>query len=102
MSQRLRVLQLYRAALKDAQSWAIDRTEWYKQAAILRTRFKEGKAVDNPREALALLEKGEAEFERTKHPDPYIPCTALNGSKWERNTPPPANVCEWDPTNAAH
>ena len=65
------VTRLYRKSLKHLLSWAIDRRLWRRQALELRDRFDANKDVDHS-QALRLLQEGEAEFERRKHPDPYI------------------------------
>eukprot|EP00056_Hartaetosiga_gracilis_P021238 m.23328 g.23328 ORF g.23328 m.23328 type:complete len:99 (+) comp8964_c0_seq1:47-343(+) len=89
-----RVLRLYRHALKDSKSWCIDRAFWREEALALRARFEKNRNERNTIVAQKLLEQGEAEFESNKHPDPYTPPTALDGSKWERNIPPPSWIVE--------
>ncbi|EGD73789.1 hypothetical protein PTSG_05482 [Salpingoeca rosetta] len=87
------VLRLYRHMLKDSKSWAVDRGVWMKHAATIRQRFETHRTA-NPAEAAKLLAAEQAKFESNKHPDPYRPCTSLDGSKWERNCPPPADVVQ--------
>eukprot|EP00048_Salpingoeca_helianthica_P015120 m.225151 g.225151 ORF g.225151 m.225151 type:complete len:132 (-) comp16627_c0_seq1:143-538(-) len=89
-----RVLRLYRHALQHSRSWEVNRKLWRQEALALRERFEKHRGETNRIVAQQLLEAGEAEFEREKHPDPYKPCTALDGSKWERNIPPPHWACK--------
>lgn len=63
----------------------------------IRDRFEAHKNETNVEVSEKLLLDGEAEFEREKHPDPYKPCTAVGGSKWERNLPPPKWACQMTP-----
>ncbi len=108
-----RVTRLYRNSLKHMLSWTIDRQTWRKQALELRMKFDEHKDEKDRNKAIQLLEDGEDEFNFLKHPDPYIckhteimikyhhnnsMCIAIapeapEGSKWERNLPPPPWVC---------
>lgn len=67
-----RVTRLYRRSLKDLLSWAIDRPLWREKALELRDRFDANKGIKDPRIALRVLEEGEAEYEKFKHPQPYI------------------------------
>jgi len=70
----------------------------YRANAIeLRRRFDQNKDERNYVKAKNFLEAGTVEFHREKHPDPYKPCTALDGSKWERNVHPPAETCQMTP-----
>eukprot|EP00053_Salpingoeca_punica_P001582 m.34102 g.34102 ORF g.34102 m.34102 type:complete len:113 (+) comp11104_c0_seq1:47-385(+) len=91
-----RVLRLYRLALQHSRSWAIERPLWRAEALKLRARFDANKNA-SVKQAAKLLEDGEAEFFMKKHPDPYKPCVALDGSKWERNVPPPPEVVHTRP-----
>ena len=71
-----KVTRLYRKSLKHLLSWTIARDVWREQAIDLRDRFDDNKHVDLAL-AMKLLEQGEKEFEKHKHPDPYIgklPC----------------------------
>ena len=67
-----RVTRLYRRSLKDLLSWAIDRPLWREKALELRDRFDANKAIKDPRVALKVLEEGEAEYQKYRHPQPYI------------------------------
>ena len=67
-----RVVRLYRNSLKHLLSWTVDRQLWRVEAVKLRERFDAAKNINDVRRARKLLEEGEAEFEKNKHPDPYI------------------------------
>ena len=67
-----RVLRLYRNSLRHSLSWIIDRQSWRVEALKLRARFDANKGIRDMRLATKLLEEGEAEFNASKHPDPYI------------------------------
>ena len=41
-----------------------------------------------------LVSDGEAYLEKFRHPDPYKFPTQNEGSKWERNIPPPKHVSD--------
>lgn len=66
-----KVTRLYRRALKHMLSWTVQREMWRKEACALRATFDGNKHVDIV-QGMKLLEEGETEFERHKHPDPYI------------------------------
>eukprot|EP00042_Codosiga_hollandica_P024859 m.107086 g.107086 ORF g.107086 m.107086 type:complete len:112 (-) comp51692_c0_seq1:149-484(-) len=89
----LQVLRLYRNALLTARHWAVDRAVWRQEAVALRARFDAHKHEHDRARAALLLAQGEAELASSTHPDPYRPPTALEGSKWERNTPPSHETC---------
>lgn len=72
LSHVQRVTRLYRSSLKHLLSWCIDRQTWRIEALKLRDRFDASKNLTDRREINKLLLEGEAEFERLKHPDPYI------------------------------
>jgi len=67
-----RVTRLYRRSLKHLLSWHISRAVWREEAMELRAWFDENKYIKDYGEANKMLEIGEAEFEKRKHPDPYI------------------------------
>eukprot|EP01147_Barroeca_monosierra_P002438 gene2438-5378_t len=94
-SHRQAVLRLYRYMLRDSRSWAIDYNLWMKHATELRSKFEANRYVDL-RTAQNLLADAQRDYENNKHPDPYRPCTSLDGSKWERNLPPPAEPSSWN------
>ena len=72
LSHAQRVTRLYRRSLKHLLSWAIDRSVWRHEAVNLRARFDANKHVKDMKRATALLEAGERDFEKHKHPSPYI------------------------------
>ena len=67
-----RVTRLYRRSLKHILSWVIERDKWRIEALKLRDRFDATKNLTDSRKINQLLLEGEAEFERLKHPAPYI------------------------------
>eukprot|EP00731_Ephydatia_muelleri_P018747 Em0011g787a len=97
LSHAQRVTRLYRNAQKHLLSWTVDRQAWRQEAVILRAKFDAHKDLKDIARAAQLLEEGEREFERRKHPDPYISPEAPEGSKWERNMAPPPHVLEMLP-----
>ncbi|XP_004363349.1 NADH dehydrogenase 1 beta subcomplex subunit 9 [Capsaspora owczarzaki ATCC 30864] len=97
----VRVTRLYRQSLKHSLSWAIDRQIWRREALLLRERFDLNKAETNEIKIRDLVEAGEAEFEAKRHPDPYIFPSAIDGSKYERNVPPPPGVLHMTPQEEA-
>ena len=50
----------------------VSRRSWRPEALKIRARFDAAKDVRDVKLASALLERGEAELEALKHPDPYI------------------------------
>lgn len=72
LSHAQRVTRLYRNAQKHLLSWTVDRQAWRQEAVILRAKFDAHKDLKDIARAAQLLEEGEREFERRKHPDPYI------------------------------
>ncbi|RVD84491.1 uncharacterized protein DFL_006240 [Arthrobotrys flagrans] len=83
------VPSLYRRALKTSLDWSVRRDIWRPQALAIRQLFEANKDVRAPKQLQALIAETEAELEKWKHPDPYLPPTAPGGSKWERNLPCP-------------
>jgi hypothetical protein len=59
----------------------------------LHKKFEVGMKTDLKRGTL-LLEKGEHELWEWRHPEPYTFPTSVGGSKWQRNVPPPAHICD--------
>lgn len=72
ITHQQRVMRLYRNSLKHLLSWCIDRQLWRREALILRDRFDENKYEKDRRKVNKILEAAEAEFERMKHPFPYV------------------------------
>ena len=63
-------------------------------AIILRARFDANKNEKNLAVSEKLVEDGEAELARNRHPDPYTQPTEKGGTKWQRNTPVPTSLLE--------
>ncbi|GLB34083.1 putative complex 1 protein (LYR family) [Lyophyllum shimeji] len=87
-AHRIYVKSLYKRYLKNSLDWTIRRDLWRPQALLIRAEFEQNRDVHDPRALAAILEKAEADLAEKKHPDPYIPPTFPEGTKWERNIPP--------------
>ncbi|KAI0340914.1 hypothetical protein BDW22DRAFT_366353 [Trametopsis cervina] len=83
------VKSLYRRYLTNELNWTIRRDVWRGQALAIRAEFDRNRDVHDPRALASILEKAEADLAERAHPDPYRPPTAPDGTKWERNAPPP-------------
>merc|ERR1712226_1064175 len=91
-AQRERVRILYRRALKDTLNWAVHRHLFYQDASELRERFEVHKHVEDPDTIDRMIEDGEAQYNKWRHPDPYIVPWAPGGSKFTRNPTPPSGI----------
>ncbi|KAH9938007.1 uncharacterized protein B0H18DRAFT_965079 [Fomitopsis serialis] len=80
---------LYRRYLNNELNWTINRNAWRGRAIAVRAEFERNRNVHDPRELSAILQKAEADLAERLHPDPYRPPEAVDGTKWERNLPPP-------------
>ncbi|GAA5832485.1 hypothetical protein JCM3766R1_003095 [Sporobolomyces carnicolor] len=83
------VKHLYRRALKGALDWYVRRDLWRNKAIEIRAQFERNRNVRDPRAVAALLNEAEREVQKYAHPDPYRPSLFPEGTKWERNLPPP-------------
>lgn len=88
-----RVTRLYRSSLRTARDWVIDYEDWVKQAIVIQGRFQANKDKSLV-EGKHLVETGMAELLSKRHPEPYIPIAAKDGSSYQRNTPPPPELTE--------
>ncbi|GHJ86676.1 hypothetical protein NliqN6_3078 [Naganishia liquefaciens] len=88
-AHRIYVKSLYKRALVNSLNWYIRRDLWRNKAIEIRAEFERNRGVTDPRALAAIFEKAEAELARTQHPDPYRPALFPDGTKWERNIPPP-------------
>lgn len=68
---RLRVMRLYRGALKNALNWAIERELFYEYAKEIRGKFEENLRITDLREAQRVLVAGEKYLQERIHPDPW-------------------------------
>ena len=61
---------------------------------MLQTKavFKSRLGVTEPTQIEAYMQEGEAMYMKYRHPDPYTRPTAFGGTKYMRNTKPPASV----------
>ncbi|KAF2073016.1 hypothetical protein CYY_005662 [Polysphondylium violaceum] len=84
-----RVVRLYRKSLKNIRDYSEDYDMFLKNAQDLRSTIKE-RANETDQFLIKKYVKELEKFENFyQHPDPYTPCDAVNGSKWQRNIPPP-------------
>ncbi|KAK0491416.1 hypothetical protein IW261DRAFT_1413724 [Armillaria novae-zelandiae] len=102
-AHRLYVKSLYKRYLKNELDWTVTRSIWRAKALLIRAEFEKNRNVHDPRALAVILERAEAELAAKKHPDPYISPLFPNGTKWERNTPPPMGpLYEHELAEAAH
>ncbi|XP_058973010.1 NADH dehydrogenase [ubiquinone] 1 beta subcomplex subunit 9 [Pocillopora verrucosa] len=92
ITHQQRVMRLYRNSLRHLLDWVIDRQTWRQEAVKLRERFDAHKHEKDRRVIHKILEAAEREFEKHKHPFPYVHPDSPDGSKWERNIPPPPHM----------
>jgi len=74
---RIRVMRLYRRALKLQMSWTPRYDVFRSQALEIRRRFEQNKNVSDPRILAKLIEDAEQELYENRHPDPYIRTNTL-------------------------
>ncbi|KAF5745411.1 NADH dehydrogenase [Tripterygium wilfordii] len=91
-AQKERVRILYRRALKETLNWAVHRHLFYNDADDLRQRFEANKHLEDLDTIDSLVVDGEAQYNKWRHPDPYIVPWAPGGSKFTRNPPPPPGI----------
>ncbi|KAI0700569.1 hypothetical protein BC835DRAFT_1326732 [Cytidiella melzeri] len=102
-AHRSYVKSLYKRYLTNDLNWTIRRDLWRANALAIRAEFDRNRDIHDPRALAAILEKAEADLAKRAHPDPYRPATAPDGTKWERNAPPPvAPIFDHRAYNAAH
>ncbi|CAN1173320.1 NADH dehydrogenase [ubiquinone] 1 beta subcomplex subunit 9 [Linum perenne] len=71
-AQKQQVRILYRRALKDTLNWAVHRHLFYEDADILRAKFEVNKGVEDPDTIDRLIADGEGQYNKWRHPDPYM------------------------------
>lgn len=98
ISHTQRVTRLYRGSLRTAKDWIIDYDQWVTECINIQSRFRANKTKSLV-EGKHLVEEGMAELLSKRHPEPYIPNYARDGSKYQRNVPPPPEVC---PSSSIH
>lgn len=72
ITHQQRVMRLYRNSLRHLLDWVIDRQTWRQEAVKLRERFDAHKHEKDRRVIHKILEAAEREFEKHKHPFPYV------------------------------
>ncbi|KAI0080625.1 hypothetical protein K474DRAFT_146347 [Panus rudis PR-1116 ss-1] len=97
------VKTLYRRLLNNELDWCVRRDIWRGRALAIRAEFERNRDVHDPRALAEIFAKAEAHLASRKHPDPYRPPEAPDGTKWERNLPPPLGpYFDHEAYNAAH
>ncbi|XP_074275467.1 NADH dehydrogenase [ubiquinone] 1 beta subcomplex subunit 9-like [Silene latifolia] len=91
-AQRQRVRLLYRRSLRDTLNWAVHRHLFYQDADELRKKFDAHKNVEDLDTIDRMIANGEAEYNKWRHPDPYVVPWAPGGSKFCRNPEPPKGI----------
>lgn len=86
-----RVTRLYRASMRTARDWVFDYELWVKECVAIQKRFRDNQTLSLV-EGKHLVEQGKAELLSKRHPEPYIPISAKEGSSYQRNVPPPPEV----------
>jgi NADH dehydrogenase (ubiquinone) 1 beta subcomplex subunit 9 len=69
---RIRIMRLYRQALKLQMSWTPRYDLFRAQAIEIRRRFEVNKDIRDPRQIEHLVWIAHDELDAMKHPDPYI------------------------------
>ncbi|KAK7695391.1 hypothetical protein QCA50_000027 [Cerrena zonata] len=97
------VKSLYRRMLNNELNWVIRRDLWRPRALAIRAEFERNRNVHDPRALATIFAKAEADLESKRHPDPYRPAEAPEGTKWERNAHPPIGpYFDHEAYNASH
>ncbi|XP_021627298.1 NADH dehydrogenase [ubiquinone] 1 beta subcomplex subunit 9 isoform X2 [Manihot esculenta] len=91
-AQKERVQIPYRRALRDTLNWAVHRHLFYQDASNLREKFDAKKHVEDQDAIDRMIAEGEAQYNKWRHPDPYIVPWAPGGSKFTRNPTPPSGI----------
>ncbi|KAJ6260395.1 hypothetical protein Dda_4621 [Drechslerella dactyloides] len=95
MSTPTRIVpSLYRQALKLSLNWTVRRDVWRPQALAIRQLFEANRDVREPKllkvattdsPPAALIAETEAQLDKWKHPDPYLPPLAPGGTPISRS-----------------
>nr|CAG8446634.1 15911_t:CDS:2 [Entrophospora candida]CAG8449309.1 143_t:CDS:2 [Entrophospora candida] len=89
LAHRRYVTSLYKRSLKLALDWYVERRLWRPVALEIRAKFEANRNVSSTKQLKEIFLATEAELQKYSHPDPYKAPTSPDGSKWERNIPPP-------------
>jgi len=93
LAHRRHVCHLYLRSLKLARDWSYSRTSWYPAAYVIRHQFRENIGESDPRKIDFLVRGTEDVLAYMIHTEPYHSPSAPGGSKYQRNTPAPIEVC---------
>lgn len=91
-AQKQQVRLLYRRSLRDTLNWAVHRHLFYSDADELRKKFDASSSVDDLDTIDRMIADGEAEYNKWRHPDPYLVPWAPGGTKFCRNPEPPKGI----------
>lgn len=91
LTHQQRVTRLYRHALRTTRDWCVDTEVWLHFAREIQTEFQANKTVST-REGVVLLNRGLERLLEHRHPEPYTPLDMPEGTRYQRNVPPPP---EW-------
>jgi NADH dehydrogenase (ubiquinone) 1 beta subcomplex subunit 9 len=93
LTHQQRVTRLYRHALRTARDWYVDLDLWLERSREIQAEFRRHKNV-GPREAQILLNRGLDRLLELRHPEPYTAVYMPGGCAYQRNVPPPPELCE--------
>uniref|UniRef100_A0A2C9V0P6 NADH dehydrogenase [ubiquinone] 1 beta subcomplex subunit 9 n=1 Tax=Manihot esculenta TaxID=3983 RepID=A0A2C9V0P6_MANES len=79
-AQKERVQIPYRRALRDTLNWAVHRHLFYQDASNLREKFDAKKHVEDQDAIDRMIAEGEAQYNKWRHPDPYIGQLFINSN----------------------
>lgn len=91
INHQQRVTRLYRASMRTARDWMHDYELWIEECVEIQALFR-GNKNKSLMEGKHLVEEGMAKLLKNRHPEPYLPIYAKDGSKYQRNVPPPPEV----------
>lgn len=93
LTHQQRTTRLYRHALRTARDWCIDTDLWLEYARDIQAEFRQNKHV-GLRQGEVLVQRGLRRLVDYRHPEPYTPCYMPEGTKYQRNVPPPPELAE--------
>jgi len=93
LAHKRHVCHLYARSLKLARDWSASRSGWYPVAYVIRHQFRENMDKTDPRQIELLVRGTEDVLAYLFHCEPYCSPAAPGGSKYQRNTPVPVDIC---------
>jgi len=94
LTHSVTVMRMYRRALRECRNWNVSFVGYRENCLEVREMFDANNGETNPKELQRLVEEGQQELLKWKHPNPSIPPEYPGGTKYERNHPPPLHQCE--------